>query len=89
MMAGLRTLSTEMTGQSHQGDAERRAGSLAMLAIKYFCKRTTGERLPGLTPDMPGVVLALAFTTRQTQGGGVVQGLRVGCSARVRRESAQ
>jgi hypothetical protein len=38
---------------------------------------------------MPGVVLALAFRTGQTQGGGVVQGLRVGCSARVRRESAQ
>jgi len=38
---------------------------------------------------MPGVVLALAFRTRQTQGGGVVQGLRVGRSARVRRESAQ
>ena len=38
---------------------------------------------------MPGVVLAMAFRTRQTQGGGVVQGLRVGCSARVRRERAQ
>ena len=38
---------------------------------------------------MPGVVLALAFRTGQTQGGGVVQGLRVGYSARVRRESAQ
>jgi len=38
---------------------------------------------------MPGVVLALAFRTGQTQGGGVVHGLRVGCSARVRRESAQ
>ena len=25
-------------------------------------------RSPGLTPDMPGVVLALAFRTRQTQG---------------------
>jgi hypothetical protein len=24
--------------------------------------------LPGLTPDMPGAVLALAFRTRQTQG---------------------
>src|SRR5271165_1613598 len=44
--------------------------------------------IPGLTPDMPGVVLALAFRTRQTQGGGVVQGPRVGRSARVRRESA-
>jgi len=42
----------------------------------------------GLTPDMPGAVLALAFRTRQTQGGGVVHGLRVGRSARVRRESA-
>ena len=38
---------------------------------------------------MPGVVLALAFRSGQTQGGGVVQGLRVGYSARVRRESAQ
>jgi RND superfamily putative drug exporter len=28
--------------------------------------------IAGLTPDMPGVVLALAFRTRQTQGGGVV-----------------
>jgi Protein of unknown function (DUF3071) len=37
---------------------------------------------------MPGAVLALAFRTRQTQGGGVVWGLRVGRSARVRRESA-
>ena len=44
--------------------------------------------MPGLTPDMPGAVLALSFRTRQTQGGGVVQGLRVSCSARVRRESA-
>ena len=55
---------------------------------RYFCKRTIGERLPGLTPDMPGVVLALAFRTGQTQGGGVVRGLRIGRSARVRRESA-
>ena len=38
---------------------------------------------------MPGVVLALAFRSGQTQGGGVVQGLRVRYSARVRRESAQ
>src|SRR2546423_4994942 len=37
---------------------------------------------------MPGAVLALAYTTRQTQGGGVVRGLRIGRSARVRRESA-
>jgi hypothetical protein len=35
---------------------------------------------------MPGAVLALAFGTRQTQGGGAVPGLRVGRSARVRRE---
>src|SRR5208282_1029996 len=34
------------------------------------------DPIPGLTPDMPGVVLALAFRTRQTQGGGEVQGLR-------------
>ena len=40
---------------------------------KYFCKRTTGGTLPALTPDMPGAVLALAFMTRQTQGGGVVR----------------
>ena len=45
--------------------------------------------MAGLTPDMPGVVLALAFRTRQTQGGGVVLGLGVGRSARVRRESAR
>src|SRR5215468_1301772 len=37
---------------------------------------------------MPGAVLALAYRTRQTQGGGVVRGLRIGRSARVRRESA-
>src|SRR2546423_5035219 len=37
---------------------------------------------------MPGAVLALAYTTRQTQGGGVVRGFRIGRSARVRRESA-
>src|SRR6266536_4161660 len=37
---------------------------------------------------MPGAVLALAFGTRQTQGSGVVRGLRIGRSARVRRESA-
>ena len=43
--------------------------------------------MAGLTPDMPGVVLALAFRTRQTQGGGVVLGLGVGRSARVRREA--
>jgi len=30
---------------------------------------------------MPGVVLALAFGTRQTQGGGVVRGLRISRSA--------
>ena len=45
--------------------------------------------MPGLTPDMPGAVLALAFRTRQTQRGGVVRGLRIGRSARVRRESAR
>jgi hypothetical protein len=35
---------------------------------------------------MPGAVLALTFETRQTHAGGVVTGLRVSRSARVRRE---
>jgi hypothetical protein len=37
----------------------------------YFLTNLSGA-IPGLTPDMPGAVLALAFRTRQTQGGGVV-----------------
>src|SRR5580658_1217553 len=44
-------------------------------------------REPGLTPDMPGAVLAMGDQTRQTHAGGAVCRLRAGRWARVRREA--
>jgi hypothetical protein len=44
--------------------------------------------IPGLTLDMPGAVLAMAFWSRQTQGRGVVRHLWAGRSARVRQQRA-
>ena len=78
---------SDFGGRWHVGRRRRRGWAACDVGTGWRDTGSTGV-IPGLTPDMPGAVLAMAFRSRQTQGRGVVRHLWAGRSARVRQQRA-